>query len=128
PYYAGFHPYFLTPEPGVGKQQVILNFHPQRRLRYNQRLTEIVGEQPLFTVPISVANPEIHEQLLQLGEDKEINLSYPGRDIIRMAAQGVEDPDLFSYLQIYTPQDQPFVCVEPWMAPPNALNSATGVR
>ena len=25
-YYAGFHPYFLTPKPGKGKEKVMLNF------------------------------------------------------------------------------------------------------
>ncbi len=128
PYYAGFHPYFLTPPPSSGKQQVILNFQAQRRLRYNQQLTDLVGEQPLFPLPASAANPEIHEQLLLLGEDKEIHLSYPGGDVVNMAAEGVEDPNLFAYLQLYSPPDQPFVCVEPWMAHPNALNSVAGVR
>ena len=128
PYYAGFHPYFLTPAPGSGKERVTVNFHPRRRLRYNQHLTDIIGEQPLFPLPASVANPEIHEQLLQLGEDKEIHLTDPSLDSIHMAAEGVEDADLFPYVQIYSPHDQPFVCVEPWMSYPNALNSVAGVR
>ena len=125
PYYAGFHPYFLT---GQEKNHVILNFHPQRRLRYNQNLTDIVGEQPLFPMPVSAGNPEIHEQLLQLGEDKEIHLRYPNKDMLLMTVEGVEDANLFPYVQIYTPSDQPFICVEPWMAYPNALNSVAGVR
>lgn len=128
PYYAGFHPYFLTPPPGQGKNRVILNFNPHRRLRYNQQLTDLVGQQPLFSLPAAADNPEIHEQLLQLGEDKEIHLSYPDQDVITLVADGVEDPNLFPYVQIYSPLDQPFICVEPWMAYPNALNSVAGVR
>ncbi len=128
PYYAGFHPNFLTPPAESGKKEVILNLHPRRRLRYNQHLTDIVGDQPLFATPTSAANPEIHEQLLQLGEDKTIHLRYPEKDVVNMVAEGVEDPDLFPYVQIYTPQDKPFICVEPWMSHPNALNSVAGVR
>lgn len=128
PYYAGFHPYFLTPPPGSGKNRLMLDFHPRRRLRYNPNLTDVIGEQPLFTLPASVADPTIHEQLLQLGKDKEIHLHDPGLDIINMVAEGIEDPDLFPYIQIFSPEDQPFVCVEPWMSHPNALNSVTGVR
>jgi galactose mutarotase-like enzyme len=124
PYYAGFHPYFLAND----KNHVTLNCQPQRRLRYNQQLTDIVGEQALFALPASAANPEIHEQLLELGEDKQICLSYPDQDVVCMAAEGAEDPNLFPYLQIYSPPDQPFICVEPWMGYPNAFNSMSGVR
>ena len=128
PYYAGFHPYFATPAPDQGKNQVILNLHANRRMRYNQQLTDIVGELPLLAMPSKITNPELHEQLMQLGEDKELHLIYPNHDVIGMAAEGIEDPNLFPYLQVYSPADQPFVCVEPWMAYPNALNSVSGVR
>ncbi len=128
PYYAGFHPYFLTPAPGNGKEKVILNFSPRKRMLYNPTLTAVVGEQPLLNLPVSVADPQIHEQLWVLGEDKEIHLTFPDLDVINMGVEGVEDVDMFSYLQIYSPADQPFICVEPWMGYPNALNNTTGVR
>lgn len=127
PYYAGFHPYFLTPED-VRKKEVILNFSPRRRFRYNPQLTDLVGEQPLFNLPTSIANPEIHEQLTELGEDKEIHLEYPGGDLIQMAAEGVEDHHLFPYVQLFSPPNMPFICVEPWMGFPNAMNTMQGVR
>ena len=47
-YYAGFHPYFLTPLPEEGKEQVMLNFKPTRLFRYNDRLTDLNGEKKLF--------------------------------------------------------------------------------
>lgn len=121
PYYAGFHPYFAT-------KQVTLNFAPVRRFRYHHNLTDIVGEQPLFALPVAGSNPEIHEQLLALGEDKEIHIRYPNKDTLILAAEGVEDPNLFPYVQIFTPAGQPFLCVEPWMGYPNAMNSVAGVR
>lgn len=128
PYYAGFHPYFLTPEPNQGKSQVILNFQMIKRFLYNEQLTKIIGEQPLFRLPSEITNPEIHEQLLQLGEDKNIHLAFPNKDVIYFSAEGVEDTNLFPYVQIYAPQDQPFICVEPWMGYPNALNDPSAVR
>ena len=45
-----------------------------------------------------------------------------------MAAEGVEDPNLFPYVQLYTMTEKPFFCVEPWMAAPNSLNTAKGCR
>ncbi len=127
PYYGGFHPYFLTPED-ARKKEVILNYSPTRRFRYNPQLSDLVGEQPLFNLPSSVANPEIHEQLTEIGEDKLIHLEYPGGDLIQMAAEGIEDKDLFPYVQLFSPQNMPFVCVEPWMGFPNAMNTMHGVR
>lgn len=128
PYYAGFHPYFLTPLPQSGKNRVILNFQPIRHLRYNESLTDIIGEEDLLTLPASAADPQIHEQLSQLGENHDIHLQFPDGDSLHMSAEGVEDQNLFSYLQIYSPADQPFICVEPWMGFPNALNKSEGTR
>ena len=128
PYYAGFHPYFLTPPPAQGKEEVKLNYHPTRHLVYNQKLTDIVGEAPLFPLPTSISNSEINEQLTMVGEDKEIVLRYPDNVILRMSAAGITDPDLFSYIQLYTMPEKPFICVEPWMSFPNAMNSVYGVR
>lgn len=128
PYYAGFHPYFLTPQPQAEKAKVMLVYKPKRRFLCNERLTDVIGEQPLFKVPASVADPQINEQLTQLGADKNIKLQYPDGFELKMQASGVEDVNMFSYVQLYTQAEQPFICVEPWMAFPNALNSVFGVR
>jgi len=128
PYYAGFHPYFLTPQPGQGKEKVILDYQPVRHFQYNVRMTDLIGEQPLFKTPIAVTSPEIHEQLVLLGENKLLTLIYPDGLKMKMQVLGTSDKDLFSYAQVYSPDDQPFVCVEPWMSFPNALNTVSGVR
>jgi galactose mutarotase-like enzyme len=128
PYYAGFHPYFLTPPVDAGKEKVRLNYHPTRHLIYNSDLTDIAGEAALFNLPVSVTDTKINEQLTMVGEDKTIELQYPDGDKIHMVAEGVEDPNLFSYIQLYTMAKKPFICVEPWMAFPNAMNSVYGVR
>ncbi|OGT08465.1 MAG: aldose epimerase [Gammaproteobacteria bacterium GWE2_37_16] len=128
PYYAGFHPYFTTPELGQGKEQVMLDYHPKRHFQYNERTSDLIGEQPLFPIPIPVTSPLVHEQLVLLGENKQITLVYPDGLAIKFQADGVEDENLFPYVQTYSPPDQPFVCVEPWMSFPNALNTVQGVR
>lgn len=128
PYYAGFHPYFATPNPDEGKEKVFLEYSPMKRFQYNDTFTDLIGEKPLFNLPTSVTNPEINEQLTKVADDKLITLSYPNGDAIKMIAEGSEDPDLFPYIQLYTMKDKPFICVEPWMAFPNAMNTVSGVR
>lgn len=128
PYYAGFHPYFLTPDMGKGKEKIMLNFHPKRRLKYNNTLTDIIGEQPIFKTPVKIINPEINEQLSMLSEDKLATLTFPNGDVLKINARGIKDSSLFSYLQFYHIPEKPFFCIEHWMSFPNALNTVFGVR
>lgn len=128
PYAAGFHPYFLTPEVDAGKQSVQLDYKPTRRLQYNNKLTDIIGEQPCFQTPTSITNPDINEQLTMVGEDKMTRLLFADGDCIEMVAEGVEDAALFPYIQLYTIKDKPFICIEPWMSHPNAMNTVSGMR
>lgn len=122
PYYAGFHPYFLTSQ----KEKVILDFHAIRRLKYNENLTDIVGEQSLFKTPVKITDPAINEQLCVLGENKLATLTFANGEILKTTVSGA--PDIFSYLQLYTIPEKPFFCVERWMSFPNALNTVSGVR
>jgi galactose mutarotase-like enzyme len=128
PYYAGFHPYFLTPEPERGKDKALLHFDATRRMLYNERLNDLVGSTEAPASPVGVSDPAINEMLAVFGADKSTTLVLPDGFSIHMAAEGVEDRDLFPYLQLYTIPEKPFFCVEPWMAFPNALNTVRGVR
>ncbi|OGV42534.1 MAG: aldose epimerase [Lentisphaerae bacterium GWF2_57_35] len=128
PYYGGFHPYFATPAPGQGKEEILLDYHPIRRLIYNEKLSDVIGEGTLPQMPISIAEPRINELLTVVGADKETRLVYPDGMTLHMTAEGVEDPDLFPYIQLYTMPEKPFFCIEPWMGFPNALNTVSGVR
>ena len=127
PYYAGFHPYFLTPKLGAGKEKVILDYNPQQRFVYNDRFTDIVGTQSLFKLPISIMQPEVNEQLTKLGENKSVKLLYPDGLTLQMQTEGIEDINSFSYLQLYHMPEKPFFCIEPWMSFPNAINTVKGV-
>lgn len=128
PYYAGFHPYFLTPPPPTQKAEVMLNYHALRRFRYNADLTDLIGTQELLSMPISIADPTINEQLVELDKNKSISLTYPDGFKINWLVIGEKDPEMFRYVQTYTQTAEPFICVEPWMGVPNALNSVSGVR
>ena len=128
PYYAGFHPYFLTPAAGSGKENVFIDFKSTRRLQYNDTLTDIMGETSALKTPISVGNPDMNEQLNWLNEDKTVTITFPNGECLQMNAYGIQDPNLFSYLQLYTIPEKPFVCAEPWMSFPNAMNTVSGVR
>lgn len=128
PYYAGFHPYFLTPEPGKGKELTRLDYKPVSRIPYNASLTDITGETPPPRFPASIADPQINEMLSRIGQDKQARLLMPDKTEIRLETFGIGDPDLFPYIQLYTLPDRPFFCVEPWMGFPNSLNSFDGCR
>jgi galactose mutarotase-like enzyme len=118
PYYAGFHPYLRLP----------LNYQPLTRLLYNDALTDIIGETPPFKTPTHLLLPELNESLVKLGEDKLIYLNSPDGSILEVETEGVNDKDLFPYVQLYHRLDEPFLCIEPWMSFPNAMNHKTGVR
>lgn len=128
PYYAGFHPYFLTPPPGQGKEQVQIRYAMKAMLNYNSRLTDIVGQVPPVPTPLKVTDPVLIERLTAIGEDREVCLEFPDGMTLHTRADGVEDERMFRFVQLYTMVDKPFFCVEPWMAPPNTLNSVTGSR
>ncbi|MEO1945864.1 MAG: aldose epimerase [Candidatus Thioglobus sp.] len=120
PYYAGFHPYFSVPED---KSLVQINFKPVKRFIYNDDYTQIVGEQDLFELPCTLDNPDLNEQLTQLGADKMATLKFADGFELSINCLGDQDPDMFAFMQLYTMHNRPFFCVEPWMAPPNSLNN-----
>lgn len=128
PYYAGFHPFFATPEPGQGKETTRLEYKPVSRWLYNDRLTDICGNEPPPDLPRSVADPLIGETLTRVGADREVRLVHADGVVVHSRADGVEDEEMFPYVQLYTMPDRPFYCVEPWMGFPNALNTVSGAR
>lgn len=119
PYYAGFHPYFLTPL--AQKAQITVDFDPTGRKQYNEALTDIIGNLPKLDLPQSVSNPGLNEQLSTVADNKTA-LNFPDGLKINMQVAGLERSDQFNFVQMYTQTDKPFFCIEPWMNFPNALN------
>lgn len=128
PYYAGFHPYFLTPDPGKGKENVTIDYRPVEQWTYNEKLTDIIKREAPPSIPCPITDPGINEKLTLTGKDNIVRLKYPDDRILHISANGVEDNDMFRFVQLYTIPDKPFFCVEHWMSFPNALNSAKGCR
>ncbi len=128
PYYSGFHPYFWIDPARYQKSEVMIDFTPFKRLQYNADLTDVVGERELFTTPIALSEPVINESLSILGEDRAVKLYFPDHSTLEMAVQGMDDPSMYRYLQLYHVPEQPFFCIEPWMAHPNAMNTPTALR
>lgn len=128
PYYAGFHPYFITPPAQAGKEKVMLDFKQLRHFRYNERITDLQGEQQLFDLPISAADPKIIEQLVEVPADNVVHLHFVDDFNLYMQAKGDKDAQMFRYIHLYTDASQPYICIEPIMGFPNALNTAYGSR
>ena len=122
PYYAGFHPYFLTPGPGRGKGDVTVSFQATRRHFYNEAFTGLAASESPPPIPMRIDDPGMEDMLIELRENREAVLSYPDGFLLHMEVTGKERADLFPYLQFYSLPDEPFVCVEPWMDYPNGLN------
>lgn len=127
PYYAGFHPFFSTPEPGKGKEKVKITMSPHKNILYNDRLTDITGVREFNPFPTSITNEEINECLFDMGSEAKAAVTFPDGYSLEITAGG-DDAELFPYMQLYTMPDRPFFCIEPWMGMPNALNSVAGVR
>ncbi|MCX7124544.1 MAG: hypothetical protein NTU49_02075 [Gammaproteobacteria bacterium] len=103
-----------------------MNFDAIRRLKYNDNLTDIIGEQPILKMPSQITDLDINEQLTILGENKLASLEFPNGDVIKVDV--TDNADLFPYLQLYTIPEKPFFCIEHWMGFPNAINTVSGVR
>jgi len=119
PYYAGFHPYFLTPL--VDKDNIYVDFKAIGRKQYNSDLTDIIGDLPPLVLPKKITDPLLNEQLSLVPENKTA-LRYPNGMTIAMEVNGLERDQMFSYVQLYTQPTKSFFCIEPWMNFPNALN------
>ncbi len=128
PYYAGFHPYFLTPPVGEGKDTTVVEVPALSQWRYNANLSDIAGREAPPDFPSSVSSPAIHERLIEVDDPCVATLRFPDGMALRLEAEGDGVRRMFPFLQLYTLSDRPFFCVEPWMGFPNAMNSMGSVR
>jgi Galactose mutarotase and related enzymes len=105
PFYAGFHPYF-----NADAKKLAYETDATRYLDYNDMV-----EKP-FTGELDLDG--MVESVTLLGSEKrEIAFPVSGGARVRMTYD-----DIFKYVQVWSVQDKPFVCVEPWMAMTSELN------
>src|SRR3989344_422417 len=124
PYSCGFHPYFRVED----KARTLIKYDVVKCIAYNERLTDVIGEKPCFNLPTPLNNPALNEQLTMIGPNKKVQLQFPDGLVLILEAQGLEEANMFPYIQLYHRADEPFFCVEPWMSVPNALNTVSGMR
>jgi len=114
PYNSGFHPYF--------KNATQINLAPLKQFFYNEKFTQFSDEKKLNGSLIQLNYSQINQQLFLLDENK-VEVTFADGQVLLMKASAE-----FPYLQLYTQSGKEFICVEPWMGFPNAINSAQGMR
>jgi galactose mutarotase-like enzyme len=128
PYYAGFHPYFLTPPPGAGKEEVRVALASAGQWLYNADKTDILGRAGAERYPASIQSPRVNETLNEVADRHQTRLEFPDGLRLGLEVTATSAPRMFPFVQLYTMPDQPFFCIEPWMGAPNALNTVFGAR
>ena len=114
PLHAGFHPYFRVPSPS--KTRVRVDTHATRAW-------DNVHKQFVNFTGFDFAQPEVDVHLLDPHPPGSVlrfdGIGDGGNDgEVRLQADGS-----FPILVVWSLRDKDFVCVEPWTAPGNALNT-----
>ena len=112
PLHAGFHPYFLVPEAEKAATSI------------STKATRAFDNVTKKDVPFrgfDLAVPEVDLHLHDHGESRSV-LSRPDGSSVEIEAS----PE-FTHWVVWTLAGKDFVCVEPWTAPANALNTGVGL-
>lgn len=121
----GFHPYFRTPPPGAGKEDVIITAPVARRRRYDATYTDFEGDLPA-PGEWTVRDPDFSTSLMETEQDAVARIRWPDGLALRIGARGGDGGFQARHLQMYTVPELPFICVEPWAGRPNDLNRGHG--
>lgn len=111
PFYAGFHPYFTV----GGKKALKFNIDAGVYQDYDNECIKTYKGEIDFDYPV----------------DFVFTLNNPGENGYVMVDPGkgrkitIETDEYFKYMVMWTMEGKDFVCLEPWMAPPDAMNTGT---
>jgi galactose mutarotase-like enzyme len=109
PFAFGHHPYFFV--PAADKSKVAVPTHATRAWdNFAKRRVDV-------TAPIDVGAPQEVDLHLEDHGASEAELVLPGA---RIVVRGSEE---FTRWVVWTQPGKPFVCLEPWTAAANALNT-----
>lgn len=125
PFSAGWHPYFLTPSDQHGKAAMRVRVPADASGRYESSYTAVSQWGPLLSTSLSPAHP-LFKEALHRANDDTASVTWPDGFMVELKT-GRSDGDFIPYWQLHTEADKPFICVEPWTSPPNALNSGEGL-
>lgn len=112
PFAVGFHPYFAVADADKRAARV-----PTRATR---AFDNVVKHDIALASPIDLTAPEVDLHLVDHGESR-CALELPDRTIT------VGGSPEFTRWVLWTLRGRDFVCVEPWTAPGDALNSGEGL-
>lgn len=112
PLAAGFHPYFLIPDADKAEASISTDA--------SRAFDNVKGQEVPFE-GLDLTQPEVDLVLLDHGP-RETRIERPGRRTIRLSWDAA-----FHHLVVWTQKGKDFVCVEPWMALPDALRTGEGL-
>jgi len=112
PLHAGFHPYFFVPDADKARATV--------ETRATRAFDNVQKRDVPFT-GFDFTRPEVDLHLHDHGSSASA-LARPGAPTVE-----IEGSAEFGHWVIWTLAGKDFICVEPWTAPANALNSGDGV-
>jgi len=112
PFAAGFHPYFLVPDADKKAARIPTGA---------TRGWDNVGKQVVGVGPIDLSAKEVDLHLFDHGADEAtLHLADGARVVVRASPQ-------YRRWVIWTLAGKDFVCLEPWTAPADALNTGDGL-
>ncbi|MCO5045354.1 MAG: hypothetical protein J5I99_01005 [Verrucomicrobia bacterium] len=121
PFSGGWHPYFLTPDAGPGKGGVCVRLPARQAGRYDPSYTHIPEWSEPLPSPLVPTHP-LFKEVLHRVDSGAVSVDWPGLLSLELRAE-LDSGTPFPFWQLHTEREKPFVCVEPWSSPPNALNS-----
>ncbi len=121
PFSAGWHPYFLTPDAGPEKGGVSVRLPAREVGRYNESYTGITSWEEPLPNPLVPTHP-LFKEVLHRVDSGSVEIRWPDGFALQLTAK-LDGGAPFPFWQMHTEHGKPFVCVEPWSSPPNALNS-----
>lgn len=119
PFFAGFHPYFAVDSLDAGGWSLGGGFESVGH--YHESYTAIARWDPAPASIDAVAAAKI-QNVIRLDPLKPIRLGDATGVRVELLPNHPGDSALFPYLQTYRSNQDPFICLEPWMATPNGLN------
>jgi galactose mutarotase-like enzyme len=115
----GFHPYFVL--PGLPRAQWRLKLPPMRRLGLDPRGIPTGEEESFVGFDAELGELDFDNGFAVPEDHPAFSLTGAGRRITVELLAG------YRYAQVYAPQDQNYVALEPMTAPTSALTSGRGL-
>jgi galactose mutarotase-like enzyme len=112
PLHAGFHPYFFVPDADRVRAQI--------ETRATRAFDNVTKKDVDFT-GFDFSKPEVDLHLHDHGSTRS-SLRRPGGPTVQITGS----PE-FGHWVVWSLAGKDFICVEPWTAPGNALNSGAGL-